>query len=73
MAQVNASSQVQFVYDITAGRVIFVNRAYEQVLFGTDAGVNAELPALLARIHPDDQGYLAEHWAVDAGRAIERN
>ena len=63
MAQVNASSQVQFVYDIAAGRVIFVNRAYEQVLFGTDAGINAELPALLARIHPDDRSYLAEHWA----------
>ena len=63
LAQVNASSQVQFVYDITAGRVTFVNQAYEQVLFGTDTGVNAELPALLARVHPDDQGYLAEHWA----------
>ena len=63
MAQVNASSQVQFVYDIAAQRVVFVNQAYEQVLSGTNAGVNAELPALLARIHPDDQGYLAEHWA----------
>ncbi len=63
LAQVNASAQVQVVYDIAAGRVIFVNHAYEQVLFGTDAGVNAELPALLARIHPDDRGYLAEHWA----------
>ena len=63
MAQVNASSQVQFVYDIVAQRVVFVNQAYEQVLSGTNAGVNAELPALLARIHPDDQGYLAEHWA----------
>lgn len=63
LAQVNASTQVQFVYDIAADRVIFVNQAYEQVLFGTDAGVNAELPALLARIHPDDRGYLAEHWA----------
>lgn len=62
MAQVNTSSQVQFVYDIDAGQVVFVNHAYEQVLFGTDAGVNAELPALLARIHPDDRGYLAEHW-----------
>ncbi|MDQ2795398.1 MAG: ATP-binding protein [Bacteroidota bacterium] len=63
LAQVNASAQVQVVYDIAAGRVIFVNHAYEQVLFGTDAGVNAELPALLARIHPEDRGYLAEHWA----------
>ena len=63
MAQVNASSQVQFVYDITAQKVVFVNRAYEEVLSGTNAGVNTELPALLARIHPDDQGYVAEHWA----------
>ena len=62
MAQVNASSQVKFVYDIAAGQVVFVNQAYEQVLFGTVANVNAELPALLARIHPDDRGYLAEHW-----------
>ncbi|OGX81445.1 hypothetical protein BEN47_05720 [Hymenobacter lapidarius] len=63
LAQANASAQVQFVYDIAAGRVIFVNHAYEQVLLGTDASVNAELPALLARVHPDDRGYLAEHWA----------
>ncbi len=63
LAQVKASPQVQFVYDIGEGKVIFVNGAYEEVLYGTDAGVNAELPALLARIHPDDQGYLAEHWA----------
>ncbi|WBA43498.1 PAS domain-containing sensor histidine kinase [Hymenobacter canadensis] len=62
MAQVKASAQVQFVYDIAAGQVVFVNAAYGQVLLGTDAGVNAELPALLARIHPDDQAYLAEHW-----------
>ncbi|WP_210518205.1 sensor histidine kinase [Hymenobacter terricola] len=63
LAKVNASPQVQFVYDIAAGRVVFINQAYEQVLLGTDAGVNAELPALLARIHPDDRGYLDEHWA----------
>ena len=63
LAKVNASPQVQFVYDITTSRVIFINHAYEQVLLGTDAGVNAELPALLDRIHPDDRGYLAEHWA----------
>ncbi|WBO86542.1 PAS domain-containing sensor histidine kinase [Hymenobacter yonginensis] len=63
MAQVQASTQVQFVYDIAAGQVVFVNAAYGPVLLGTNAGVNAELPALLARIHPDDQAYLAEHWA----------
>lgn len=63
LAKVNASPQVHFVYDIAAGRVIFVNHAYEQVLLGTGTGINAELPALLARIHPDDRGYLDEHWA----------
>ena len=63
MSQVNASSQVQFVFDIAAGRVVFVNPAYERLLFGTAAGVNDELPALLARIHPDDREYLAGHWA----------
>lgn len=75
LAQVETSTQVQFVYDIEASRVIFVNRAYEEVLFGTDAGVNAELPALLARIHPDDRGYLAEHWTrwVQGGQLSEIN
>jgi len=63
MAQVDASPQVQFVYDITTGRVTFINQAYESVLLGTNAGVNVELPSLLARVHPDDRGYLAEHWA----------
>ncbi|AMJ67155.1 PAS domain-containing sensor histidine kinase [Hymenobacter sp. PAMC 26628] len=62
LAQVHASTQVQFAYDIAASRVVFVNAAYAHVLHGTDAGANAELPALLRRIHPDDRGYLAAHW-----------
>lgn len=58
------SSHIYFVYDIAAGRVIFVNTAYEQVLHGTCAGVNDELPALLARLHPDDRAFLAVYWRL---------
>ena len=56
------SAHVQFVYDVAAGRVVFVNPAYEQVLHGTCAGVNDELPGLLGRLHPDDRAYLAKCW-----------
>jgi len=61
--QAEASAHVQFIYDLTAGRVIFVNAAYERVFQGTKAWVNAELPGLLQRLHPDDQAYLAHYWA----------
>ena len=60
--QAAASSHVQFVYDLTAGRVAFVNAAYEQVLHRPPALVNADLPALLAQLHPDDRAYLAHYW-----------
>jgi len=63
LAQAHANTQVQFVYDIVASQVIFVNAAYAQVLLGTEAGVNAEWPTLLERLHPDDRDYVAEHWA----------
>jgi two-component system sensor histidine kinase VicK len=62
--QAAASPHVQFVYDVAAGRVIFINTAYEQVLHGTCAGVNEELPGLLARLHPDDQVYLRQYWRL---------
>ena len=61
--QAEASTHVQFVYDLTAGRIVFVNAAYQTVLHGTLHGVNAELPALLQRLHPDDLAYLAHYWA----------
>jgi len=61
--QAEASAHVQFVYDLTAGRVVFINAAYEQVFQGTQGLVNAELPDLLQRLHPDDQAYLAHYWA----------
>ncbi len=60
--QAQASAHVQFVFDLTAGRVVFVNEAYRRVLHGTPDQVNAELPELLARLHPDDQPRLAEYW-----------
>ena len=61
--QAEASAHVQFVYDLTAGRVVFINAAYEQVFQGTQGLVNAELPDLLQRLHPDDRAYLAHYWA----------
>jgi two-component system sensor histidine kinase VicK len=62
MRQAEAGLHIQFIYDVPAGQVVFVNAAYEALLGGTPAKVNAELPALLARLHPDDQKYLAYYW-----------
>ncbi|MBC6700152.1 PAS domain-containing sensor histidine kinase [Hymenobacter puniceus] len=59
-----ASAHVHFVYDLAAGRIVFVNHAYETVLGGTCAGVNGELPGLLERLHPDDRLYLAHCWRL---------
>ena len=61
--QAEASAHVQFVYELAAGKVVFVNEAYRPVLRGVPDQVNTELPALLARLHPDDQPRLAEYWA----------
>jgi two-component system sensor histidine kinase VicK len=54
--------QVFFVYEVDAGRVRYVSPAYERMLGGRCAEVNAELPGLLARIHPDDQEHAADCW-----------
>jgi len=62
--QAEASPHVQFLYDLTAGRVVFVNAAYERVLQGNCAHVNHELPALLARLHPDDQPVWRAWWRL---------
>ena len=61
--QALASAHVQFVYELAAGQAVFVNGAYRQVLHGNPDEVNAELPALLARLHPDDRPRLAEYWS----------
>ena len=67
LEQAEASSHIQFVYDVAAGRVLFVNASYHAVLGGTPAGVDGELPALLARLHPDDRAYLARYWKLWVG------
>jgi two-component system sensor histidine kinase VicK len=64
LEQAEASPHVQFVYDAATARVVFVNPAYEHVLGGTREQVNEELPALLARLHPDDRAYLAQYWEL---------
>ena len=71
-AQVEASPHVQFIYDVAAARVVFINAAYGRVLGGKTGQVNDELPALLARLHPDDGPYLAHYWKLLAqGRATD--
>ena len=64
MEQAEAGPHIQFVYDVSARRVVFVNPAYQTVLGGSPAEVNAELPALLARLHPDDHQYLTYYWKM---------
>jgi len=63
LAQAQASPHVQFAYDLALGQVVFVNEAYAQVLHGTPAHANDELPGLLHHLHPDDRPYLAQCWA----------
>ncbi len=64
MEQAEAGFHIQFIYDVPAGRVRFVNAAYQTVLGGDPAQVNAELPALLARLHPDDRAFLGRYWTL---------
>jgi two-component system sensor histidine kinase VicK len=64
LAQVAASTQVHFIYDLAAGQVTYVNAAYEQLLQGRPDHVNEELPALLARLHPDDMPLLQRYWQL---------
>jgi two-component system sensor histidine kinase VicK len=63
---------VFFVYNVALGSVTYVNAAYEQVLGGNPSLVNEELPRLLARLHPDDQDYVADCFErLMAGRLRE--
>jgi len=72
VSQLEAGPHVYFVYDVTQGQVIFVNAAYGQVFDGTQDNVNAELPALLARLNPDDLKYLRHCWRLwKQGRMLE--
>jgi two-component system sensor histidine kinase VicK len=64
MEQAKAGRHIQFVYDVSASRVVFVNAAYRTVLGGNPAEINAELPALLARLHSDDRQFLSYYWRM---------
>ena len=67
--QAEASPHIQFLYDLTRGRVVYVSPAYESGLGGRRAHVNEELPALLARLHPDDRSLWRRYWPLwQAGR-----
>ena len=69
--QAVTSAHVQFVYDLAAGQAVYVNEAYRHVLHGNPDAVNVELPALLARLHPDDRPRLAEYWAQWCQGAVQ--
>ena len=51
-----------FVYHLNQQRVAYVSPAYEQVLQGQCSRVNEEVPALLARVHPDDWDHAVDCW-----------
>ncbi|OUJ71388.1 PAS domain-containing sensor histidine kinase [Hymenobacter crusticola] len=53
---------VFFVYDVPTQHVAYVNLAYERILGGHCDQVNEELPALLARVHPDDYEHAVDCW-----------
>lgn len=56
------SPHVQFIYEVQAQRVVFINAAYETLLGGQCAQVNEELAALLARLPPEDLPLLQRYW-----------
>ncbi|TGE28107.1 PAS domain-containing sensor histidine kinase [Hymenobacter metallicola] len=63
---IEEASQLFFVYNLDSHQVTYVNQAYHTVLGGNPAQVNAELPDLLARLHPEDIAYLrqqVQHWS----------
>lgn len=62
--QAQACKHIHFIYELTTQRVIFINAAYEQVLGGNCARVNEELPALVARLHPDDLQLWRYYWRL---------
>ncbi|HEX8659842.1 MAG TPA: HAMP domain-containing sensor histidine kinase [Hymenobacter sp.] len=62
--QADAGPHIQFIYDLVDERIIYVNAAYERVLGGHCALVNEELPALLARLDPDDVPVFERLWRL---------
>jgi two-component system sensor histidine kinase VicK len=64
LGQAQTGPHIQFVYDLTTRRVVFVSAAYEQILQGNCDRVNEELPALLQRLHPDELPVLTRLWRL---------
>jgi len=62
--QADACPHIQFIYDLVEERVVYVNAAYERILGGHRALVNEELPALLARLDPDDVPVFERLWRL---------
>jgi two-component system sensor histidine kinase VicK len=62
--QATTSAHIHFIYDVAAQRVTYINEAYELMLQGQRDHVNEELPALLARLHPDDLPLLTRYWQL---------
>jgi len=55
------SQQVSFVYSASSQQVLFVSAAYENLFApARREQLNADLPQLLSRIHPDDADYCAD-------------
>ena len=71
--QAQASTHVHFVYEVAAGQLVFVNDAYRAVLHGEPDLANTELPALLARLHPDDRPRLPTTGRSGAGASCAMN
>ena len=52
------SNQTSFVYGVSAGRVLYVSAAYEQLFPGAQcANIDNDLPLLLNHLPTDDQAY----------------
>jgi len=63
---------VYFCYRPSDQRVVYVSPNYTQVLGGSPATVNEELPAWLKALHPDDRKYLGERLLHAATGAVEQ-
>jgi two-component system sensor histidine kinase VicK len=64
------SRQTFFIYSASAGKVLYLSAAYEQLFPGLRReNVDADLPQLLALLPPDDQAYARECFVdLAAGR-----
>jgi hypothetical protein len=46
------------MYDLATGRVVYISRAYEQVVSDSVSHIYEDLPLLLLRVHRDDWQHL---------------